>query len=65
MLNELLVLKAEAEHEMLYAQSKLEVVEKLLAKVKPLPETVEQDVEVVSEADFEEELTEEPELGEV
>ena len=65
MLNELLVLKAEAEHEMLYAQAKLEVVGKLLAKVKPLPETVEQDVEVVSEAEFEEELTEEPELGEV
>lgn len=65
MLNELLVLKAEAEHEMLYAQAKLEVVEKLLAKVKPLPETVEQDVEVISEVEFEEELTEEPELGEV
>lgn len=65
MLNELLVLKAEAEHEMLYAQAKLEVVEKLLAKVKPLTETVEQDVEVVPEVEFEEEMTGELKLDEV
>lgn len=32
MYKELLVLKAEAEHDMLYAQAKLEVVGKLLAK---------------------------------
>lgn len=65
MLNELLVLKAEAEHEMLYAQAKLEVVEKLLAKVKPLPETVEQDVEFVPEVEIEGELAGVSELGEV
>lgn len=65
MLNELLVLKAEAEHEMLYAQAKLEVVEKLLAKVKPLPETVEQDVEFVPEVELEGELAGVSELGEV
>jgi hypothetical protein len=58
MFEELLALKAEAEHEMVYAQAKLEIVDKLLAKVKPVDEPAE---EVV--ADYAE--TEDVELGTV
>lgn len=65
MRNELLALKAEAEHEMLYAQAKLEVVGKLLAKVEATTEPVEQTVVVEPDMDFEEEPTEEAELTEV
>ena len=32
MVNELLKLKAEAEHELVYAQAKIEIVDKLLSK---------------------------------
>lgn len=42
MLKELLELKAEAEHEMVYAQAKLEVVNKLIAKLEPMEEAVEE-----------------------
>lgn len=49
MLNELLELKAEAEHELLYAQAKLEVVGKLLDKIDK-PSVVEPElVEVYTE----------------
>lgn len=65
MRNELLALKAEAEHEMLYAQAKLEVVGKLLAKVEATTEPVEQTVVAETDMDFEEEPTEEAELTEV
>lgn len=65
MRNELLALKAEAEHEMLYAQAKLEVVDKLLAKVEATTAPVEQTVVVEPDMDFEEEPTEEAELTEV
>ena len=65
MVNELLALKAEAEHEMLYAKAKLEVVEKLLAKVTVAP--VEQEIEVVAEEEpeFNEEGSDDAELNEV
>ena len=52
MVKELLALKAEAEHELLYAQAKLEVVGKLLAKATPTP--VEQEIE--SKAEFDPEI---------
>ena len=65
MRNELLALKAEAEHEMLYAQAKLEVVEKLLAKLEATEVPKEQTVVVEPDMDFEEEPTEEAELTEV
>lgn len=55
MLNELLELKAEAEHDLLYAQAKLEVVGKLLDKIdKPSviePELVEEYTEEVETPD--------------
>lgn len=65
MLNELLALKAEAEHEKLYAQAKLEVVDKLLKKVKALSASVEQEVTVEPEFDLEEGASEDTELTEV
>lgn len=65
MLNELLALKAKAEHDMLYAQAKLEVVGELLEKFKAKPVPVEQTVVVEPDMDFEEEPTEEAELTEV
>lgn len=63
MLDELLALKAEAEHEMLYAQAKLEVVDKLLAKTKPAP--VEREVEVEMEIEIDENISDDNELHEV
>lgn len=65
MLNELLALKAKAEHDMLYAQAKLEVVGELLEKFEAKPVPVEQTVVVEPDVDFEEEPTEEAELTEV
>jgi hypothetical protein len=65
MLNELLALKAKAEHDMLYAQAKLEVVGELLEKFEAKPVPVEQTVIVEPDMDFEEEPTEEAELTEV
>ena len=65
MRNELLALKAKAEHDMLYAQAKLEVVGELLEKFEAKPVPVEQTVVVEPDMDFEEEPTEEAELTEV
>ena len=55
MLEKLLKLKAEAEHELLYAQAKLEVVEKLLVDDKPtdFEEVVGETVEFNSSDDEE------------
>lgn len=62
MLNELLELKKEAEHEILYAQAKIEVVEKLLAKATA---AYEKEVEPVEETETEEETAADTELDEV
>lgn len=53
MVNELLTLKAEAEHEIMYAQAKLEVIGKLLAKVQPIEEPLVEDSEETPTDDIE------------
>lgn len=53
MLEELLNLKTEAEKEILYANAKIEVVEKLLAKMQAVKETVSVDVEETVSEDVE------------
>lgn len=53
MLEELLNLKTEAEKELLYANAKIEVVEKLLAKMQAVKETVSVDVEGTVSEDVE------------
>lgn len=65
MLNELLALKAKAEHDMLYAKARLEVVGELLEKFEAKLVPVEQPVVAETDMDFEEEPTEEAELTEV
>ena len=45
MLEELFNLKTEAEHELLYAKAKIEIVDKLLLKMQPIEETVSNDLE--------------------
>lgn len=62
MLNELLELKKEAEREILYAQAKIEVVEKLLAKVTA---TYEKETAPDIEQELEEEPIEDTELDAV
>lgn len=62
MLNELLELKKEAEREILYAQAKIEVVEKLLAKVTA---TYEKETALDIEQELEEEPIEDTELDAV
>ena len=53
MVNELLTLKAEAEHEIMYAQAKLEVIGKLLAKVQPIEKSLAEDSEETPTDDIE------------
>lgn len=62
MLNELLEMKKEAEHDILYAQAKIEIVERLLAKATA---TYEKEVAPVEETEPEEETAEDTELDEV
>lgn len=51
MFEELLALKAEAEKEILYAQAKIEIADRLLAKIQP--EVVDTEVEEVVEENCE------------
>lgn len=57
MFEELLALKAEAEHEILYAKAKIEVVDKLMAKFNtsnvPVVETVEEVAEETADEEIE------------
>lgn len=62
MLNELLELKKEAEREILYAQAKIEVVEKLLAKVTAV---YEKETAPEGDTEIEEEIADDTELDAV
>jgi hypothetical protein len=56
MFEELLALKAEAEHEILYAKAKIEVVDKLMAKFNTSNAPVVETVEEVTEETVDEEI---------
>ena len=65
MVNELFALKAEAEKEILYAKAKIEIVDKLLLKVAPVPVKEEIEVDEQSEFEMEQDSSDENELNEV